>query len=177
MSTVVGVFKQYNNAEVALDRLFARGFALNEITAIVPQAAVPKGDQPVVPTAAANTQGVGNQPGILGLGGAISGLKGTVMPAVADTEAASGTRIEAADPSAKRIGRGEDEGELANHLMERGVPQDLADIYARAVKRGYVLLAVQTEDRMSDAKMIMNDANAADPIALQKEFEFLDRQR
>ncbi len=176
MSTVVGVFKQYNNAEVALDRLFAKGFTLNEITAIVPQSAVPKGEQPVVPTAAANTQGVGSQPGILGLGGAVSGLKGTVMPAIADTEAASGTRIEAADPSAKRVGRGEDERELANRLVERGLPQDLSDIYARAVKHGYVLLAVDTEDRMSEAKMIMNDANAADPVALQKEFEFLDRE-
>lgn len=177
MSTVVGVFKQYSNAEVALDRLFARGFTLDRITAIVPQSAVPKGEGPVVPTAAANTQGVGNQPGILGLGGAVAGLKGTVMPAMAETETGgSDTRIEAADPSARRIAEGKDEGELANHLVQRGLPEDLANVYARAVKRGYVMLAVETEDRMSDAKMIMNDSNASDPIALQKEFEFLDRQ-
>lgn len=160
MTTVVGLFRRYANAEQAMDDLLANRFAMDEISAVVPESVLKK--ETSHPASRAGAAADAGNPGILGLGGVISGIKGTVMPGLG-TVRSSGPLL--ADLQKSDVAGGAREAQhsaLYRALVARGIPDEHAAAYSAAVEHGGVLLAVDTDERVADAKSVMLANNAAD---------------
>jgi hypothetical protein len=166
MKTVVGLFENYMDADRAVSELNARGFNRNEISVAARDSAVR--DRIVGTTgqerAVAESAGAGAVGGatIGGLGGLLVGLGALAIPGIGPVVAA-GTLATVLGTTAAGAGIGAAAGGIIGALVGMGIPETDATFYAEGVKRGGVLVTVQTsDDRASEALNIMRSANAVD---------------
>jgi len=166
MKTVVGLFENYMDADRAVSELNARGFGRNEVSvaardnAVRDRIAGKTGDERAV----AESAGAGAIGGatIGGLGGLLVGLGALAIPGIGPVVAA-GTLATVLGTTAAGAGIGAAAGGIIGALVGMGIPEDDATFYAEGVKRGGVLVTVQTnDDRASEALNIMRSANAVD---------------
>ena len=101
--------------------------------------------------------------GILGgLAGLLVGTGALAIPGIGPVVAA-GTLATVLGSTAAGAGIGAAAGGLIGALVGLGIPEEDAQFYAEGVKRGGVLVTVQTnDDRAQDALDIMRRANAVD---------------
>jgi len=164
MKTVVGLFEYYQDAERAVNDLNARGFGRNEISVAARDTALKNRvvggkEDAVAESAGAGAIGGGAVGGIAGL---LVGIGALAIPGIGPVVAA-GTLATVLGSTAAGAGIGAAAGGLIGALVGLGIPEEDAQFYAEGVKRGGVLVTVQTsDDRAQDALDIMRRANAVD---------------
>ena len=167
MKTVVGLFENYMDADRAVNELNTRGFTRNEISVAARDSAIR--DRMVAgetgkERAVADSAGAGAIGGATlgGLTGLLVGLGALAIPGIGPVIAA-GTLATVLGSTAVGAGVGAAAGGLIGALVGMGIPEEDATFYAEGVKRGGVLVTVQTsDDRASEALSIMRRTNAVD---------------
>jgi hypothetical protein len=162
MRTIVGLFRNASDADLAVQALRDAGFT-NANISVLARDEVLSDYEDVGPgegaaVGAAGGAVVGGITGLLmGLGAlAIPGIgpaiaAGTIATALGS--AAAGTAVGAVTGAVT--------GGLVAALVDMGVPEEDANFYAEGVKRGGVLVTVQTDDTQARAvESIMNRFNA-----------------
>jgi len=164
MKTVVGLFEYYQDAERAVNDLTAYGFGRNEISVAAGITALRERDVGDKGAAVAESAGAGAVGGaaVGGIAGLLVGIGALAIPGIGPIVAA-GTLATALGTTAAGAGIGAAAGGLIGALVGLGIPEEDAQFYAEGVKRGGVLVTVQTsDDRANDALNIMRRANAVD---------------
>jgi uncharacterized membrane protein len=164
MKTVVGLFEYYQDAERAVNELTNRGFARNEISVAARDNVLRSRAVGGRETAVAESAGAGAVGGaaVGGIAGLLVGLGALVIPGIGPVVTA-GTLATALASTAAGAGIGAAAGGLIGALVGLGIPEEDAQFYAEGVKRGGVLVTVQTsDDRAQEALNILRQANAVD---------------
>lgn len=160
MKTVVGLFERYASAEQAIHELMQRGFKKQEISIIVRNssaAPMPGATE----TDASETVGLGAIGGtaIGGLAGLLIGLGTLTIPGMGAVLAA-GTLTSVITSTAAGAGVGAVAGGLIGALVSMGISEEEAHVYAEGVRRGNILVAVQTDDaRAAEAFTVLRAAS------------------
>ncbi len=166
MKTIVGLFENYTDADRAVSDLQASGFTRDQISVAARDASVQ--DRLVGDTnserAIGDSAGAGAVGGAVlgGLGGLLVGIGALAIPGIGPVITA-GTLATALGTTAAGAGLGAAAGGLIGALVGMGIPEEDAHFYAEGVKRGGVLVTVQSEDnRANEALSIMHQAHAVD---------------
>ena len=156
MSTVVGLFDRYSDAERAVNTLEQYGVDRNMISLVKRDGENHDGDAMDAGKGAAAGAATG---GVLGL---LAGLSAIVIPGIGPV-IATGAIASALGSAAIGAGIGAAAGGLLGALVDSGFSREDASFYAEGVKRGGVLVAVKAnagqEERVKD---ILNSAGAID---------------
>ena len=165
--TVVGVFDSMKEAEAAIRELQNNGFSREEMSLVANrienthpdiEAASP-GHPGIMDRTADIAADAGLGAALGGIGGLLFGLAGLTVPGIGP--------ILAAGPIVGMIGGmglGAAAGGIIGVLTESGVPKEEAAAYAESVRRGHVLVTVESEndDRANRAREIMDNSAAVD---------------
>ena len=161
--TIVGSFDTFEEARSVMSELQQRGFNQNDLSIVANNATGQyrtDADRADVPASSAGGAASGAAAGGLlgGAAGLIVGLMGLAIPGIGP--------IVAAGPLAATLagaGVGAVAGGLIGGLTKVGVPEDEANVYAEAVRRGGALVTVRAEDsRAEEAADIMRKFGAVD---------------
>jgi uncharacterized membrane protein len=167
MRTIVGLFENYNDADRAVAELNARGFGRNEISVAARDSAIRDrmvAGESGAERAVAESAGAGAIGGSVvgGLAGLLVGIGALAIPGIGPVIAA-GTLATTLGSTALGAGIGAAAGGLIGALVGMGIPEEDAHFYAEGVKRGGVLVTVQTsDDRANEAMSIIRQSNAVD---------------
>jgi len=149
MQTILGLFEQEQDADLAIRMLQKEGFDQNRFGVVSPNRVLQKVNQ-----AEEQKQGtvhadrrIGTTEGATagGLTGLLVGAATLAIPGVGPVVAA-GTLASTLGSVAAATGLGTAAGGLLGTLMSLGVSEDEADFYAEGVKRGGILVVVKAED-------------------------------
>ena len=164
MATAIGMFDRSADAERAIDLLTKEGFGKDEIGVMARDDAVQAYLKDQSATAAAGDAGTDGVGGALlgGLGGLVAGIAAMFIPGIGPALAA-GAFASALGLPLVGAGVGAAAGGLIGALVAANIPEEQAHVYAEGVKRGSILVMVQSsENRVSKAQAIMRDAGAVD---------------
>ena len=179
MTTIVGLFHYADNAQELIDLLTAGGYQPEQIGVIVPQhARTSRGEPAYRPDAAGAAAGVGGATGsavMSGLDRLMFGLEGLLITGIGPAMGSPMIAVPLA-PALSEREHGKRNVALHEVLANRGVPPKDAEVYAEGVKRGGVLVAVDT-DEPARVRSMMLEQNAADVDALRKRWEHEGWQR
>lgn len=160
MKVVVGLFERPQDAERALEALENAGFVKDELSTLAQGRIVEEhlGEQAAGPVVEGASVGAVTGTTIGGLAGLLAGVGAITIPGIGPVLAAGALATTLAG-----AGVGAAAGGLVGALIGLGIVEDEADFYAEGVKRGGVLVAVQSSgQRASLAKDILKQANAVD---------------
>jgi uncharacterized membrane protein len=163
--TIVGSFDSFEEARRVVDELRQQGFSQEDISIVANNAAGQYStEEASEPSAKVSDAGAGAASGaaagglIGGAAGLIVGLMGLAIPGIGP--------IVAAGPLAATLagaGVGAVAGGLIGGLTGAGVPEDEAQVYAEAVRRGGALVTVRAEDARAElAASTMRNCGAVD---------------
>ncbi|MHB1296073.1 MAG: hypothetical protein ACYC4R_13875 [Anaerolineae bacterium] len=159
--TVIGVYDDRSEAERVVQTLVDEGFSRNDVSLMVRQAGAEADDgQRGRGNKAGEGAGIGAGIGAVlgGAGGLLVGLGLLAIPGIGPVLAAGPL---AAALAGAGIGAGA--GALVGALVGLGIPEQEAEFYAEAVRRGSTLVAVHAQDEMArHASQIMGRFNAVD---------------
>jgi uncharacterized membrane protein len=150
MKTVVGLFERYASADQAMNELLQRGFKKQEIGVIVRDGAIdstPGADETDVAETVSAASICGATIG--GIAGLLVGLGTLTIPGIGAVIAA-GTLTSVITSTAAGAGVGALAGGLIGALVSLGISEEEAQVYAEGVRRGNVLVVVQTDDARAD---------------------------
>ena len=177
-TTIAGMFRKWDNAAGAIDLLSAAGFSADQLSLIVPKKVADEhrersrtgvtGARSDAPAAMAthggalvggiNTMLAGSRP--LAASG-VGTVHVTGPLSTRSAEAAAGKEVETRDSDSDVVGS----------LTYAGIPPGRAEVFAEGIKRGFILVAVESEDRSAEAINLLNQANTTDVEALRREWE------
>jgi hypothetical protein len=172
MATAIGLFDRSENAERAVDALLSRGFVEDEIGVMAGEGVVQEYLKSKKLTSVEGDAGTGVLGGALlgGFGGLLAGIAALAIPGIGPAITA-GTLAAALGLPLVGAGAGAVAGGLIGALVNMGVPQEDAHVYAEGVKRGGVLVTVRTsEGRMAEARETLRAAGAVDLDARRDEW-------
>jgi stress response protein YsnF len=162
--TVVGIYRDFQTAGQVVRELVDSGFDRNRISVIAGDENRQYASQLErdTGTRSSTTEDVGKGAGIGaaigGVGGLLVGLGALAIPGIGP--------VIAAGPIAAGLagaGIGAAAGGVIGALVDLGIPEDDANTYAESVRRGSVLVAVETtDDRVDHAARIMERAGLVD---------------
>jgi uncharacterized membrane protein len=169
MKAVVGLFRSSSEAQRAVEALTNAGFSRNNISLI---ARDDTASTDYRTTQVTDTTSVGAGAGALsgtvlgGLAGLLVGLGAIVIPGIGPVIAA-GTLASTLGATAAGAGIGAGigaiTGGLVGALADVGIPEEEAHFYAEGVKRGGILVILQTDDtQISMASSIMRQHDAVE---------------
>jgi hypothetical protein len=166
MATAIGLFDRYEDAERAVDTLLSRGFVKDEIGVMARDDIVQDYGKrsTITATEVGGDAGTGAVGGALlgGFGGLLAGMAALLIPGIGPAITA-GTLATALGLPLVGAGIGAAAGGVIGALINMGVPEEAAHVYAEGVKRGGVLVTVRTSDvRVDEAQEILRTANAVD---------------
>lgn len=168
--TVIGVFRNVDDAQRGFDQLIGEGFSRDDISFVANKAVASEWTEPATNaageaaehasepplTTVAEDAGIGAAIG--GVGGLLLSFAGLAIPGVGPV-LASGPIVAALGGA----GLGAAAGGLVGVLTENGVPKEEAGHYAEGVRRGGILITVKASgDRADRAARILNDSGAID---------------
>jgi len=158
-STVVGVFRERDEARDAIEALKDAGFNANEISILSPDKEQSRAMAEETGTQAGSGAATGAVAGGIlgGIGGWLVGIGALAIPGVGPFIAA-GAFATALGGAA--IGAGV--GAIAGALAGMGVPEDEARYYEGEVKSGRTLVTVRTTDRYDEAQQLLRRYGAYD---------------
>ena len=153
--TVIGTFDGWQTAERVVDDLLSSGFRRDEVSLIANRDVAPH-IQPLegIGGSGSSVDAAGSA-AIGGLAGFVAGLAALAIPGI-------GPIIAAGPLAAGLIGAsvGAAAGGVIGALRSHGVPEEEAEVYSEAVRRGSTLVAVNTtDDKVDSATAIMNRHN------------------
>jgi hypothetical protein len=175
--TVVALFDDFQTAHDVVRELVDHGFPHEDISVVASDTTGEYGrylDEDYARTAedvetsgAASGAGVGAGVGAVigGLGGLLVGLGALAIPGIGPVLAAGPLAAALSGLAGAGVGAvaGGVAGGLIGALVDMGVPEEQANYYAEAVRRGGTLVTVQTDENMSGRVMdIMNRYNPVD---------------
>jgi len=168
MKTVVGLFERYASAEQAINELMQRGFKKQEISVIVrDSSASPAHDADETNVTETVSAGAIGGTAIGGLAGLLVGLGTLTIPGIGAVIAA-GTLTSVVTSTVAGAGVGAVAGGLIGALVSLGISEEEAALYAEGVRRGNVLVVVQTEDERATAALEVlragSDPNVDAPV-------------
>lgn len=163
--TVVGVYDESTDAQAAIEALNRAGFSRDDISLLSASEARRRGMDVDVPeqergTKADEGAGLGAGAGAVvgGLGGLLVGLGTLLLPGLG--------LVLAAGPLVTTLigaGIGAGLGALVGALIGMGIPEEEAQYYAEAVRRGGTLVAADVPDnKVDDAIEVMERHNPVD---------------
>jgi uncharacterized protein (TIGR02271 family) len=155
--TVIGLFDRMDEARQVVQALIDHGFESDDISLVSRQEGeyvTERGDERTSGVAV----GAGAGAALGGIGGLLVGLGALAIPGIGPVIAA-GPLVTALAGA----GLGATAGGIIGALTDLGVPEEEAHYYAEGVRRGGVLVAVDTDDQRADrAAEIMERAGAID---------------
>jgi len=155
--TVIGLFDNLGDAQRVVQELVDSGFQREDISLISRE-----GDQYITERGDERTSGAvmgaGAGAAVGGLGGLLVGLSALAIPGVGPVIAAGPLATTLAGATL-----GAAAGGILGALTDMGVPEEEAHYYAEGVRRGGVLVSVETDDYMADrAAELMGRYGAVD---------------
>lgn len=162
MKTIAGLFDDYSDGAAVVTTLEARGIPAEDISILsnTRDAIIDTGS---TDTAKAGEAGAGIGAAIGGAGGLLTGLGLLAIPGVGPVVAA-GWLASLGLGAAVGAAAGVAVGGLIGALANSGIPEEDAEIYAEAVRRGGTLVTAKvSEDQEEEAEAIFRAANAVDP--------------
>jgi uncharacterized protein (TIGR02271 family) len=155
--TVIGLFDRMDDARQVVQALIDHGFERDDISLVSRQEGeyvTERGDERTSGAAV----GAGAGAALGGISGLLVGLGALAIPGIGPVIAAGPLVTTLAG-----AGLGATAGGIIGALTDLGVPEEEAHYYAEGVRRGGVLVAVDTDDRRADhAAEIMERAGAID---------------
>lgn len=170
--TVVGLFDHYSEAQRVVQDLIDHGYRQEDISMFANEETQKAyGSSDVETSNTAEGAGAGAVGGTV-VGGTVGLLVGAGLLAIpgigpvlaaGPLAAAVGSTAAAAGAGALGAGIGAAAGGLLGALVGTGIPEDEAEYYTEGVRRGGVLVTVQTEDRLAnDVLRVMQQHGAVD---------------
>lgn len=161
METVVGLFREYEDADRLVHALGEIGYTSEDISVVgrryILQKHVDEDYNPVSEAAADGALGGGIVGGLVGL---LAGLSALVIPGIGPVLTA-GALATALGTTAAGAGLGAASGGLLGALVGLGVPEEDVHFYAEGIKRGGILVIVRTDAaRAPEVRRLMLDMNA-----------------
>jgi len=148
--TVVGLFDNFNQAQMVVNELEAAGFPRQDISMVTHQHGISQG---TATQSAADTHGVvGSAVGGAVHGGVIGGLTGLAASLVMLAIPGVGPAL-AVGPLAATLsgaGLGAAGGGIIGGLSGLGIPKEEAGYYAEGIRRGSTLVSVSADDSRAD---------------------------
>jgi len=160
MNTIVALFDHYDEADQAVQALYDYGVDSNRISIVTSENDTIRRGTSAGPAAATGaTAG--------GLVGLIAGVSALLIPGIGPviaTGTIAGALATTLGMTAVGAGLGAATGGLLGVLVDQGYPRKDAEFYAEGVKRGGVLVSVQTTDSQPHEQIndILRDAGAVD---------------
>jgi hypothetical protein len=164
MQTITKVFEHYDHAKQAVTNLEAAGFSASDISLVANKRYA--GDEGLADegTEAGAGAGIGAAAG--GAVGLLTGLGLMAIPGVGPVVAAGWLATTAAGAVA-----GGAAGGIVGSLIGAGVPDEHAQVYSEALRRGGTLLSVRAEDNeVERAHAILDRLEPLDPVELGVEY-------
>lgn len=169
---VLGLFDTRDHAEQAIRGLQDQGFARDAIGVAV-QSTQQAAEMGGTTTAAGESAGAGAVTGtaVGGLLGLLAGLGTITLPGIGAI-ATAGTLATVLGSTALGAGLGAAAGGLIGALVGLGIPEEDAQVYAEGLKRGGVLVSVQTTDEQQAdrAVQVLRQYNAVDINKRREEY-------
>ncbi len=176
-TTIAGIFRQWDNAAQAIDLLSTAGFNSDQISLIMPQKVADKHPERGRP-AGLGDGGLNAEAALGARGSAATGSMNNMLAGARPIATAGVGSVFFTGPLATRwrgASAGKEvqtrEGDVMGSLTEAGIPQDRAEVFAEGIKRGFILVAVEAEDRSAEVINLLNQANATDVEALRREWQ------
>ncbi|GIV96463.1 MAG: hypothetical protein KatS3mg057_1120 [Herpetosiphonaceae bacterium] len=171
MTTVIGLFERQADAEQVIDELERSGFDKTTIGILARDRFLNErmvGGDPVLEDTA---QGIAGGAAVGGLTGLLAGAVALAVPGIGPILAA-GTLATLVGSTAAGAGIGAVAGGVIGALTGLGVSEEEAEIYAEGIKRGGVLIAVETlPEQVGQIWQIMRRMNAVDINTRRAEWE------
>jgi hypothetical protein len=162
--TVVGLFEEQTDAQNAVDALVDRGFPRDQISVVASETGrqYVRDDRAesveVRPSGAGAAVGAVSGAVIGGGAGLLVGLGALAVPGLGPLVALGPLVTTLAGMAAGTVAGG-----LLGALVDIGVPKEEAEVYVEGVRRGYILVTLQTSDEEADtAAAVMRSHGAID---------------
>lgn len=162
MKTVTGLFDSYDDARSAVKALENAGVSSDNISIVYRK----DGKEEVEGQGSKAAEGAGTGAGIGavagGAGGLLTGLGIMAIPGVGPVVAAGWLAATAAGALAGAVVGGA-AGGMVGGLIESGVPEEDAHLYAEGVRRGGAVVAAKVDDdKVVESQAILNSSRAVD---------------
>jgi hypothetical protein len=170
--TIIALYDEFSQANDVVKDLSDEGFARENISMM---ASDPSGEyaeylertEQAEPNVTTESAGIGAGIGAVmgGLGGLLIGWGALVIPGIGPVIAAGPLAAALSGLAGAGVGAvaGGVTGGLLGVLVDMGVPEETAQVYADGIRRGGTLVAIQTADDMAQAAVdIMNRHNPVD---------------
>lgn len=173
MANVSALFDNYDDALTASNRLQAIGIDRDQISVVANNADDrytdrTNGDHSKAGEGAAAGAGMGAVVG--GAGGLLAGLGIMAIPGIGPVVAA-GWLASTALGAVAGAAAGGAAGGIVGAMTSEGVPENEAHVYAEGVRRGGTLVSARVdEDRVAEARAILNDAAPVDWQARERSY-------
>jgi uncharacterized membrane protein len=169
MDTVVGLFDNYSDADQVIKSLHEYGVDDNRISVVT------RGNQKIEHGHVTAGEGAVTGAATGGVVGLLAGLSALLVPGIGPVIASGAFASALATTvgmTAVGVGVGAAAGGITGALIKAGVSHEDAELYAEGVKRGGVLVSVETDredqDEISD---ILRSAGAVDMEARRESWE------
>jgi hypothetical protein len=144
VKTAIGLFDTMDEAHRAVQELIDHGYRSDDVSLMARQ----DGEytsEPGAESVSGAAVGAGAGAAVGGVGGLLVGLASLAIPGIGPVVAAGPLATTLAG-----LGLGATAGGILGALTELGVPEETAHYYAEGVRRGGILVSVQTDQVMAD---------------------------
>lgn len=164
MKTIVGLFGNHEDANNAVTELEDLGYGPDDLNIVARDKAVKR----EIETTDSNADGATTGATVGGLLGLLAGVGLITIPGIGPILAA-GPLVAALGSAAVGAGVGAAAGGIVGALIDAGIPENEAQIYAEGVKKGHILLAVNTADdsEITEVEEVLDNNNAIDTKSLR----------
>jgi uncharacterized membrane protein len=174
METIAALFMDFENANAAIEKLQASGFDRDSINVVARDTTLAErlGGEPTVKDVASRA-GIGALSGGVGGGllGLLIGLGALTIPGIGPVFAA-GSIAASLGLTAGGAGVGAAVGGILGAMTGLSIKEEDAQVYAEGVKRGGILVVVQTQGiRADEVRDIFHDADAKDVNTLRESWQ------
>jgi len=161
MKTVTGLFDDHADARSAVTELEAAGVPSKDISIVSHNANHRDDSESKAAEGAGTGAGIGAVVG--GAGGLLTGLGLMAIPGVGPVVAAGWLAATAAGVAAGAVAGGA-AGGIVGAMMDSGVSEEDAHVYAEGVRRGGTIVTAKVDDGMvPEAEAILKRSNLVDP--------------
>ncbi len=163
MRTVTGLFDDHADARSAVTELETAGVPSRDISIVSNNADNRHSDDSKAAEGAGTGAGIGAVVG--GAGGLLTGLGIMAIPGVGPVVAAGWLAATAAGVAAGAVAGGA-AGGIVGAMMDSGVSEEDAHVYAEGVRRGGTIVTAKVDDDMvPEAEAVLKRSNWVDPTA------------
>lgn len=172
MEPVIGLFRNFREANFAVEQLIDAGFPKGRISVLARETALDlEGEKTAGDVASSTGTGAVVGAGVGGLLGLLAGIGAIVIPGLGPVLAA-GTIAAVIGTTAGSAAVGAAVGGIMGALVELSIPEEEANIYAEGVRRGGILILVKSEEENADkAADVLVNAGALDIEELRRVWE------